>query len=105
MREHEQLDGLGFELDDMTNEIAGAVRERCAAFDDSYWERCDAASRFPEEFVAAMAEGGWLGCPAPEEHGGGGQRHVAAAAMLRDIGASGAALNGCIPVHMTMFAV
>lgn len=97
--------GLNFDLDDTTKAIAEAVRERCAAFEESYWERCDAESRFPEEFVAAMAEGGWLGFTVPEEYGGGGQGHVAAAAMLREIAASGACLNGCVPVHMTMFAV
>ncbi|HWI71031.1 MAG TPA: acyl-CoA dehydrogenase family protein [Baekduia sp.] len=99
------LSELNFELDDTTKAITEAVRDRCAAFDESYWEQCDAKSRFPEEFVASMAEGGFLGFTVPEEYGGGGQGHVAAAAMLREISASGACLNGCVPVHMTMFAV
>jgi acyl-CoA dehydrogenase len=99
------VDELNFELDDTTKAITEAVRDRCTAFDESYWEKCDAQSRFPEEFVASMAEGGFLGFTVPEEYGGGGQGHVTAAAMLREISGTGAGLNGCVPVHMTMFAV
>ena len=51
-----------------------------------------------------MAAGGWLGLTIPENYGGGGLSHVVASAVLEEIAASGAALNGCVPVHMTMFA-
>jgi acyl-CoA dehydrogenase len=96
---------LNFELDDDTKLIAATIRERCAAFDESYWAKCDAESRYPAEFVDAMANGEWLGFTVPEEFGGGGQGHVRAAVMLHEIAASGAGLNGCVPVHMTMFAM
>lgn len=84
--------------------IVRAIRERSAEFDHDYWYGCEREQRFPAEFVDAMAVGGWLGLTIPEQYGGGDQGHVVASAVLEEIAGSGAGLNGCVPVHMTMFA-
>ena len=52
-----------------------------------------------------MAEGGWLGLAIPEEYGGGGRGITDAAVMLHEIAASGAAMNGCSAVHLTVFGL
>jgi acyl-CoA dehydrogenase len=93
-----------FQYDELDDEIAKAVRERCAAFDDAYWSERERTKTYPDEFFDAMAEGGWLGLTIPEEYGGGGQGTWQGAVMLHEIGASGAAEVGCVVTHNPMFA-
>ncbi|MEM9606870.1 MAG: acyl-CoA dehydrogenase family protein [Actinomycetota bacterium] len=85
--------------------IAEAVQAICDRFDDEYWAACDAEHRFPWEFYELLAEGGWAGIAIPEEYGGGGRGITEAAVILRTIAASGAAMNGCSAVHLTIFGL
>jgi acyl-CoA dehydrogenase len=85
--------------------IAEAVRAICVKFDDDYWSACDQEHRFPWEFYNVMAEGGWLGIAMPEEYGGGGLGITEASILLREVAASGAAMNGCTALHLTMFGL
>jgi acyl-CoA dehydrogenase len=85
--------------------IADGVRAVCAGFDDGYWRRCDAEHRFPWEFYGSLASGGWIGIALPERYGGGGKGITEAAIVLREIAASGAAMNGCSAVHLTIFGL
>jgi acyl-CoA dehydrogenase len=85
--------------------IAEGVRAALAEFDDDYWAACDAEHRFPWEMYRRMAEGGWVGIAIPSEFGGGGQGISEAAIVLREIAASGAAMNGCSAVHLTIFGL
>jgi acyl-CoA dehydrogenase len=96
---------VDFSLSSDQKAISSAVRERCADFPDSYWSACDEEHRFPHEFYSAMAADGWVGIAFPEEYGGGGQGITTAALVLHEIAASGAAMNGCTPLHLTMFAL
>lgn len=84
--------------------LVDGVAQILADFPDDYWDKHDAEASYPSEYVEAMAQGGWFGLTIPEQYGGGGLNYVAGAAILRSIAASGAGLNGCIPVHMSMFA-
>ena len=52
--------------------IVDAIDRVVARFDDAYWSACDQEHRFPWEFHAALAEGGWIGIAIPERWGGGG---------------------------------
>ena len=45
------------------------------------------------------------GIAIPEEYGGGGRGITDAAVMLHEIAASGAAMNGCSAVHLTVFGL
>jgi acyl-CoA dehydrogenase len=92
------------ELDDELTTMAEALRCTLAQFDEDYWARCDLEGRYPADYVASMAEAGWLGMTIPQEFGGAGQSHVATAVVLHEIAASGAGLSGCIPIHMPLFA-
>ncbi|MGV3759803.1 MAG: acyl-CoA dehydrogenase family protein [Actinomycetota bacterium] len=85
--------------------VREGVAAVCAQFDDAYWSRMDEEHRFPWELYEALAEGGWVGIAIPEEHGGGGRGIAEAAMMLRTIAASGAAMNGCSAVHLTVFGL
>jgi len=86
-------------------EIADAVRAVCAKFDDDYWAACDAEHRFPWDFYKVMAEGGWVSIAMPEQYGGGGRGITEAAVVLREVAASGAAMNGCSAIHLTIFGL
>jgi acyl-CoA dehydrogenase len=85
--------------------IREAVRAVCARFDDTYWAERDANHEFPWEFYAAMADGGWVGIAIPETYGGGGRGINEASIVLEEVAASGAAMNGCSAVHLSIFGM
>ena len=85
--------------------IADAIRSLCARFDDDYWSACDQKHEFPWDFYRVMADGGWLGIAMPEEYGGGGRGITEAATVLKEVAASGAAMNGCSALHLTIFGL
>ena len=52
--------------------IRDSVLKLCARFDDGYWLARDRDGEFPRDFVAAFAEGGWIGTAMPADYGGAG---------------------------------
>src|SRR5262245_19881418 len=52
-----------------------------------------------------MADGGWIGIAMPEAYGGGGQGITEASIVLEEVAASGAAMNGCSALHISMFGM
>ncbi len=85
--------------------IREGVRRVCADFPDEYWAARDEAHEFPWEFYDRLARGGWVGISIPEEHGGGGRGITEASVMLEEIAASGAAMNGCSAIHLSIFGM
>jgi acyl-CoA dehydrogenase len=78
------------------------VREACAHFPNDYWRDLDAGRRYPEEFVRAMTEAGYLGALIPEEYGGMGLDLSAACAILEEVNRSGANAG---PAHAQMYTM
>jgi acyl-CoA dehydrogenase len=78
------------------------VREVCARFPNEYWRELDAERRYPEEFVGAMGEAGYLAALIPEEYGGMGLDLSAACAILEEINRSGANAG---PAHAQMYTM
>lgn len=85
--------------------LAAGVRAVAGAFDDDYWAACDREHRFPWDFYRAMAAGGWVGLTIPERYGGGGCGITEAALLMREVAASGAAMNGASALHLTVFGL
>jgi acyl-CoA dehydrogenase len=85
--------------------VREAVAGLCRQFDDTYWAACEAEHRFPWDFYRAMADGGWIGIAIPERFGGGGQGIRHAAAVLEEVAASGACMNGASAVHLSIFGM
>jgi acyl-CoA dehydrogenase len=85
--------------------IREGVRRVCGAFPDEYWRRCDSEHEFPWDFYRAMAAGGWIGIAIPEDYGGGGQGITEASIVLEEVAASGAAMNGCSAIHLSIFGM
>ena len=57
---------------DNYQDIRDAVRALCAQFPNAYHRKVDAARAYPEEFVAALTNAGWLAALIPTEYGGAG---------------------------------
>ena len=81
-------------------EYRQAVRELCSQFDSKYWMKVEEASAYPEEFVKALTEAGWLAALIPAEYGGGGLGVTEASVILEEINRSGANSGAC---HAQMY--
>jgi acyl-CoA dehydrogenase len=92
---------MEFSVPDELNEIRAAVRELCAQFPGEYWRALE-PDRYPEEFVVALTENGWLAALIPEEHGGAGLSLTAASVILEEINASGCNAGAC---HAQMYTM
>ena len=85
--------------------IRASIRSICANYPDEYWADCDENHKFPWDFYNELAEGGWIGIAIPEEYGGSGQGITEASIILEEVAASGAAMNGCSGIHLSIFGM
>ena len=74
---------MDFSPDADREEIRSAVRDLCAGFGGDYWRELDRKREYPERFVRALTEAGWLGALIPTEYGGSGLGVADAASMAR----------------------
>jgi acyl-CoA dehydrogenase len=81
-------------------EYRQAVRELCGKFDSTYWQEVEERSGYPEEFVRALTDAGWLAALIPEQYGGGGLNVTEASVILEEINRSGANSGAC---HAQMY--
>ncbi len=93
----------GFWLSEEQEAIVESVARLCAQFDADYWRKTDETGDFPEEFVAAMAAGGWLGTAMPAELGGAGLGLTEAALVMQAVAQSGAGFSGASAMHLNIF--
>ena len=96
---------MDFHLTEEHQLIKDSVAKLCAEFPDEYWSRCDSEHEFPWDFYNAMAEAGWIGIAIPEAYGGSGRGITEASLVLETVAASGAAMNGATPLHLSMFGM
>jgi acyl-CoA dehydrogenase len=82
--------------------LRDAVRSVCGAFTDEYWRELDACHGYPDRFVAALTEAGFLAALIPEEYGGAGLGLDAAAIILEEINRSGGNAAVC---HAQMYTM
>jgi acyl-CoA dehydrogenase len=92
---------MDFGVPEELNEIRAAVRELCEGFPGEYWRALE-PDRYPEDFVRALTEHGWLAALIPEEYGGGGLSVTAASVILEEINASGCNAGAC---HAQMYTM
>ena len=82
--------------------IRQGVRDACRAFDSAYWQKVEEVSGYPDAFVQALTEAGWLSALIPEEFGGGGTNLTEASVILEEINRSGANSGAC---HAQMYTM
>jgi alkylation response protein AidB-like acyl-CoA dehydrogenase len=83
------------------SDIRSAVADLCGQFPGEYWRALE-PDRYPEEFVKALTEHGWLAALIPEEYGGSGLPISAGAAILEEINAAGGNSGAC---HAQMYTM
>jgi len=81
------------------DDLRAGVREVVERFDGAYWRGLE-PDRYPDEFVTALTEAGFLGALVPEEYGGGGATLTEASVILEEISASGGNPSAC---HAQMY--
>jgi len=90
---------MDFSVPEELDEIRAAVRELCSQYPGEYWRALE-PDRYPEEFVRALTEHGWLAALIPEEYGGAGLSLTAASVILEEVNASGCNAGAC---HAQMY--
>jgi acyl-CoA dehydrogenase len=81
-------------------EYRQAVRELCSQFDSKYWQEVEERNGYPDAFVKALTDAGWLAALIPEQYGGGGLNVTEASVILEEINRSGANSGAC---HAQMY--
>lgn len=90
----------GFELSPLEQDIRHAMHSLCARFPGEYWRGLDREKAYPEAFVKALTEAGWLSLLIPETYNGGGLGIAAASIVLEEIHRSGGNAAAC---HAQMY--
>src|SRR5687768_11525515 len=81
--------------DDPHRELREGVRAVCRQFDGPYWQKVDDERGYPEAFVDALTEAGWLSALIPEEYGGSGLTLAEASVIMEEINRSGGNAGSC----------
>jgi acyl-CoA dehydrogenase len=76
-------------------DIREAVRALCAEFPAEYFRKIDEARAYPEEFVTALTQAGWLAALIPEEYGGSGLGLTEASVIMEEINRAGGNSGAC----------
>src|SRR5579863_703762 len=86
-------------------EYRQAIRELCSQFTSQYWQKVEEQAGYPEEFVKALTDAGWLAALIPAEYGGGGLSVTESSVILEEINRSGANSGACHAQMYTMGTV
>ena len=96
---------MDFDFSDAQKEIRQAVAALCARFGNDYWRSCDQRNAYPDEFVKAMTDAGWLAALIPQEFGGAGLGMLEASIILEEVNRSGGNAVACHAQMYTMAAI
>ncbi len=87
---------------ELHTDLRRAVRDLCKAYPDSYWRDLDRERKYPDEFVRALTEAGYLAALIPEEYGGSGLGITEGSIILEEINRSGGNAAAC---HAQMYTM
>lgn len=76
-------------------EVRQAVRDLCATFPPEYFRKIDEQRAYPEDFVKALTEAGWLAAMIPVEYGGSGLGLTEATIIMEEINRAGGNAGAC----------
>jgi acyl-CoA dehydrogenase len=96
---------MDLEYSDTQQHIREAVRQLGLTFGPDYWRSCDERGEYPEKFVQAMTEAGWLGALIPEQYGGSGLNVLDGCLILQEINRTGGNGASCHAQMYTMAAI
>jgi acyl-CoA dehydrogenase len=87
---------------DLHKDLRAGVRELCRSFPDTYWRELDARRGYPDAFVKALTDAGYLAALIPEEYGGSGLGVAEASVILEEVNRSGGNSGAC---HAQMYTM
>ena len=87
---------------ELHQDLRNAVRDLCKAFPDSYWRALDAERGYPDAFVKALTDAGYLAALIPEAYGGSGLGLAEASIILEEVNRSGGNAGAC---HAQMYTM
>ncbi len=93
------------QITDRFQDIRDAVRALCAGFPADYFRGLDQQRAYPQEFVRALTDAGWLAALIPQEYGGSGLGLTASSVILEEInraGGNSAACHGQMYITATL---
>jgi acyl-CoA dehydrogenase len=76
-------------------DLRDAVRALCSQYDSAYWQKVDEERAYPEAFVDALTQAGWMSALIPEEYGGSGLSLTEATVIMEEITRSGGNAGCC----------
>ncbi len=82
-------------LSDNYQDIREAIRDLCTHFPDEYFRRIDEERGYPEAFVDALTQAGWLAAMIPQEYGGSGLGLTEASVIMEEINRCGGNSGAC----------
>lgn len=77
------------------SEIRNAVRALCAGFPPEYHRQIDQDRAYPEAFVEALTQAGWMAALIPEKYGGSGLGLTEASVIMEEINRAGGNSGAC----------
>jgi acyl-CoA dehydrogenase len=80
---------------DKYQDIRDAIRDLCKQFPDEYFRKVDEVRGYPEEFVNALTQAGWLAALIPQEYGGSGLGLTEASIIMEEINRCGGNSGAC----------
>ncbi len=86
---------MNFSSYERCRDIRDGVRAVCEQFPDEYHRDIDSRRDYPEAFVTALTEAGWLSAMIPEEFGGSGLGLVEASVIMEEINRCGGNAGAC----------
>ncbi len=90
---------MNFKLTEEQELIRDNMREFARTYVDPVAVEIDENSRYPEEVIKKLAEGGWMGMPFPTEYGGAGVDYLTYAIAVEELSRSCAATGFTMSVH------
>jgi acyl-CoA dehydrogenase len=85
---------------ELAAEIRNGVRRLCERFGNEYWRALDEQHAYPDAFVQAMTDAGYLSVLLPEAYGGSGLGVTEASIILEEVNRSGGNAAAC---HAQMY--
>jgi len=89
------LEILAMTSEDSFQSLRDGVRSVVSQFDSRYWQEVDEARAFPEKFVTALTQAGWLSALIPEEYGGSNLSLTEASVIMEEINRAGGNSGAC----------
>ncbi|HPQ95859.1 MAG: acyl-CoA/acyl-ACP dehydrogenase [Thiothrix sp.] len=81
--------------EDRYQDIRDAIRALCASFPPEYHRKIDEARAYPETFVDALTQAGWMAALIPEQYGGSGLGLAEASVIMEEINRAGGNSGAC----------